>query len=224
MITKLLKFSIILAIAITFTSCKDNAEEANTSDVEVAAVSESESQKYTASASESSIEWTGFKPTGSHNGTINLDSGTFKTNDGKLQSGTFLIDMTSITVTDLESGDGKESLEGHLKGETEGKEDHFFDVVKFPIADFQITGTEPLENGQTQLSGNLSIKEKKHNISFPVTISNDGDILYIKSDAFTINRTLWSINYGSKSIFDDLGDKFINDDMELKIMIMAKKA
>jgi hypothetical protein len=57
-----------------------------------------------------------------------------------------------------------------------------------------------------------------------VTISNDGDILYIKSDAFTINRTLWSINYGSKSIFDDLGDKFINDDMELKIMIMAKKA
>lgn len=224
MITKFFKFTMILALTIAFTSCKDKAEEASTSEVEVAAISESSSQKYTAIVAESSIEWTGFKPTGSHNGTINLDSGIFKTDDGKLQSGTFLIDMTSITVTDLESGDGKESLEGHLKGETEGKQDHFFDVAKWPSADFIITGTEAIENGQTKLSGNLVIKGQKHNISFPVTISNDGDILYIKSEAFTIDRTLWGVNYGSKSVFDDLGDKFINDDMELKIMIMAKKA
>ncbi|MFT4610955.1 MAG: polyisoprenoid-binding protein YceI [Glaciecola sp.] len=222
--TKFLKFSMILVIAIVFTSCKDKATEANTSEAEAAAISEDASQKYTANVGGSSIEWKGFKPTGAHNGTINLDSGIFKTNDGKLQSGTFLIDMTSITVTDLESGDGKESLEGHLKGETDGKENHFFDVAKFPSAEFEITGTEALENGKTTLSGNLTIKDQKHNISFPVTISKDGHMMTIQSEAFTINRTQWGVNYGSKSVFDDLGDKFINDDMELKIMILATKS
>ncbi|MEJ6792164.1 MAG: YceI family protein, partial [Lacinutrix sp.] len=46
----------------------------------------------------------------------------------------------------------------------------------------------------------------------------------LTSDSFTIERTKWSINYGSKSIFDNLGDKFINDDMELKIIVTAKKS
>lgn len=222
--TTILKFSMILAIAVAFTSCKDKAAEANTSDAEAAAVSESTSQKYLANTETSTIEWKGFKPTGTHNGTINIESGTLKTDDGKLQSGTFLIDMTSITVADLEAGDGKEDLESHLKGSIEGKEDHFFDVAKWPDAAFEITSTESLAAGETRLSGNLTIKGQKHNISFPVTISNEGDMMTIESDAFTIDRTKWGVNYGSKSIFDDLGDKFVNDDIELKIIIKAKKA
>ena len=46
----------------------------------------------------------------------------------------------------------------------------------------------------------------------------------IESEAFTIDRTKWGVNYGSKSVFDDLGDKFINDDIELKILVSAKKS
>ena len=222
--TKFLKFSMILAIAIAFTSCKDKADEANTSDAEAAAVSESTSEKYTVNVAESTIHWKGFKPTGTHAGTINLENGVFKTDDGKLQSGTFLIDMKSITVTDLEPGDGKENLEAHLMGTVEGKEGDFFDVTKFPTAAFEITGTEAMAAGKTRLSGNLAIKGQKHNISFPVTITNADDMMTIESEAFTIDRTTWGINYGSKSIFDNLGDKFINDDMELKIVVKAKKA
>ncbi|MEM5564309.1 YceI family protein [Psychroserpens sp. AS72] len=222
--TKFLKFSMILAIAIAFTSCKDKAAEANTSDAEAAAISESSSQKYIANVGESSIAWKGFKPTGTHNGTINLESGIFKTDDGKLQSGTFLIDMTSITVADLEAGDGKENLEAHLKGTVEGKENHFFDTTKFPSAAFEITSTEALAAGKTRLSGNLAIKGQKHNISFPVTITNTDDMMTIESEAFTIDRTKWGVNYGSKSVFDDLGDKFVNDEIELKIVVKAKKA
>ncbi|WP_040279816.1 YceI family protein [Psychroserpens damuponensis] len=221
--TKFLKFSMILAIAIAFTSCKDKADEANTSEAEAAAVSESTSQKYIANVGESTITWKGYKPTGTHDGTIKLESGSFKTDDGKLQSGTFLIDMTSISVSDLEAGDGKENLEAHLMGTVEGKEGDFFDVKKFPSAAFEITGTEALAAGKTRLSGNLAIKGQKHNISFPVTISNEGDMMTIESEAFTIDRTKWGINYGSKSVFDNLGDKFINDDMELKILVKAKK-
>ncbi|WP_299335864.1 YceI family protein [uncultured Psychroserpens sp.] len=222
--TNFLKFSMLLALTIAFTSCKDKAEEANVSDAEAAAVSESTSEKYTVNVAESTIHWKGFKPTGTHTGTISLDNGVFKTEDGQLQSGSFLIDMKSINVTDLESGDGKENLEAHLMGTVEGKEGDFFNVTKFPNAAFEITGTEAMENGKTKLSGNLTIKGQKHNISFPVTMSNEGDMMSIDSEPFTIDRTVWGVNYGSKSIFDDLGDKFISDDMELKISLKAKKS
>lgn len=220
----ILSIALSLVFTLSIVGCKDKAEEANTSDAEAAAISKSTSEKYTVNVAESTIEWKGFKPTGTHNGTISLDNGVFKTDDGKLQSGTFLIDMTSIIVTDLEAGDGKEDLEAHLKGTVEEKEDHFFDVTKFPTAAFEITGTESLAAGKTKLSGNLSIKGQKHNISFPVTITNNGDQITIESEPFTIDRTKWNVNYGSKSIFDNLGDRFINDDIELKINIKAKKA
>lgn len=220
----ILSIALSLVFTLSIVGCKDKAKEANTSDAEAAAISKSTSEKYTVNVAESTIEWKGFKPTGTHNGTISLDNGVFKTDDGKLQSGTFLIDMTSITVTDLEAGDGKEDLEAHLKGTVEEKEDHFFDVTKFPTAAFEITGTESLAAGKTKLSGNLSIKGQKHNISFPVTITNNGDQITIESEPFTIDRTKWNVNYGSKSIFDNLGDRFINDDIELKINIKAKKA
>ncbi|RKE90840.1 YceI family protein [Ichthyenterobacterium magnum] len=220
---RILNMFTIVAISIAFVSCKDKAAEANTSDAEAAAVAESTSEKYVANVAESTIEWKGFKPTGSHNGTVNIESGVFKTDAGRIKSGTFLIDMKSIVSTDMEEGEYKTSLEEHLKGTVEGKEGDFFNVTKFPTGAFEVTGTKT-EDGKTMLSGNLSLKGQKHNITFPVTVSNNGDLMTIESEAFTIDRTKWGINYGSKSVFDNLGDKFINDDMELKIKIVAKKA
>jgi polyisoprenoid-binding protein YceI len=211
----------VLALGLAVVGCKKGAE-ADTSEAKEAATSESSSSKYAVNTSESTIEWKGFKPTGSHNGIINLDSGTFSVTDSTLESGTFIIDMTSINSTDLE-GDQKANLDAHLKGTVEGKEGDFFNVAKFPNAAFEITGTT-VENGKTMISGNLALKGIKNNITFPATITNTGDVMTIISDAFTIDRTKWSINYGSKSIFDNLGDKFINDDMELKISITAKKS
>lgn len=213
----------VLFIATVMLGCQDKAKKANTSEAEAAAMSESTSVKYVVNAADSKIDWKGFKPTGTHTGTIELTEGDLNINDGKLQSGTFIIDMSSITVTDLE-GDEKESLEYHLKGTVEGKEGDFFNVNEYPEATFEVTSTESIAAGKTRLSGNLTMKGQKNNISFPVTITNDDDMMTIESESFTIDRTQWGINYGSKSVFDNLGDKFINDDMELKIMIKAKKA
>ncbi|SDS60687.1 Polyisoprenoid-binding protein YceI [Formosa sp. Hel1_31_208] len=222
--TKFLKLSLLLTIILTFSNCKDKADAATISEAEEAAKSENTSEKYTVNVVESSIHWKGFKPTGTHMGTIKLQNGFMNAIDGTLESGSFEIDMTSINVTDLESGDGKESLEAHLMGTVEGKEGDFFNVNEFPTAAFEITGITPMDNGITKLSGNLTIKGKKQNISFPVNIYPEGDSMIIKSEPFLIDRTLWGINYGSKSIFDNLGDKFINDDMELQIVVIAKKA
>lgn len=216
-------FLTIIAFTTVFVACKDKAKETNTSEAEPAAVSNSTSKKYTVNVAESVIEWKGFKPTGTHNGTINIENGVFKTEDGALQSGTFLIDMKSIVSLDLE-GDMKANLENHLKGTVEGKEGDFFNVDSFPTGAFEITGSKAMEGGKTMLSGNLALKGVKNNISFPVTVNDTEDMLTITSEPFTIDRTKWNVNYGSKSVFDNLGDEFINDDIELKITVKAKKS
>ncbi|WP_103070787.1 YceI family protein [Aquimarina sediminis] len=213
----------LAALVISAYSCKGekkNETEATTAEeVKEAPV---EAVKYVVDVASSSIEWIGSKPTEKHNGTLKLSSGTLEVKEGVVESGSFVVDMTSITVLDVE-GDEKAGLEGHLKGEGEGKEDHFFNVAKFPRAVFEVTGISEKE-GKTFIEGNLTIKEIKKNISFPATTSVEGNVMTLSTESFTINRTDWGVNYGSKSVFENLGDKFINDDIELKISVKANKA
>lgn len=218
-----IKFLPMLSLAIVLTaavSCKDNKNETEASEAEMAAESSMQASKFMLDPEASTIHWEGNKPTGTHTGTIKLESGVIKI-DGDSLSGSFLIDMTTIVDTDLE-GEQKTDLEQHLKGTVEGKEGDFFDVQKFPTAAFEITDVKE-ENGKKMLEGNLTIKDSKNNISFPVTYTVDGDRMSLKSEPFTIDRTKWNVNYGSKTVFDDLGDKFISDDIQLTIDIVAKR-
>jgi polyisoprenoid-binding protein YceI len=144
-------------------------------------------------------------------------------NNGKIESGKFTIDMNSITVLDLKAGDGKEDLEGHLKGL--GKEedaDHFFNTKKFPEGSFEITAVNTVD-AQTTVEGNLTLKGITKPVKFPATITLDGNKMTLSTESFKINRTEWNINYKSKSIFDDLKDKFVEDDIELKVNVTATK-
>jgi polyisoprenoid-binding protein YceI len=218
-----IKFLPILTLAVVLTamvSCKDNKHETEAGEAEMAAESSMKASKFMLDPEASIIHWEGNKPTGTHTGTIKLESGVIKM-EGDSLSGTFLIDMTTITDTDLE-GDQKTDLEQHLKGTVKGKEGDFFDVQKFPTAAFEITDVME-EGGKKMLEGNLTIKDSKNNISFPVTYTVDGDMMSLKSEPFTIDRTKWNVNYGSKTVFDDLGDKFISDDIQLIIDVVAKK-
>lgn len=211
----------VVALIAGTVSCKgDKTNETDATEAkEVATVVDA--MKFTVDTSASTIDWVGSKPTENHTGTINIESGVVKVAGDKI-TGTFLIDMTSITVTDLE-GKGKASLEGHLKGQAEGKEDHFFNVAKYPTAAFEVTGVTEKE-GKKMMQGNLTIRDQKKNIEFPVTYSVDGANMTLTSEPFTIDRTNWGVNYGSKSIFDNLGDKFISDDIQLTVKLQATKA
>ncbi|GAA0871290.1 hypothetical protein GCM10009117_04360 [Gangjinia marincola] len=204
------------------TSCKDGNKETETSAAEEVAKAEAAAVDYTVNTDESIINWVGSKPTEDHTGTIKLKEGQVSVQENKLQSGMFVVDMTSINVTDLE-GDEKASLEGHLKGSTKEKEDHFFNVSQYPTAKFEVTGISE-NDGQKMLSGNLTMKGKTKNISIPVTTTFDGNKMMLTSDEFMINRTEWGVNYASKSVFDDLKDNFVNDDIKLKISLVANKA
>ncbi|MBT8271124.1 MAG: YceI family protein [Bacteroidia bacterium] len=209
---------LVLALSAAVVGCKKKADEAETTDAVEVTEAQASSVKYMANASESSIAWKGFKPTGTHDGTINIESGVLMITDGKVESGSFLIDMNSIVNLDMPAdSDGNGKLVGHLKSAD------FFDVEKFPNAAFEVTGFEE-NDGKTMLSGNLTMKEKKNNITFPVSVQQDGDNLTLTSETFTIDRSKWDVRYGSKSFFDNLGDKFINDDIELSITLKAKKS
>ncbi|MDY8134129.1 YceI family protein [Aquimarina sp. 2201CG5-10] len=220
---KLLMSSMLVASATIFFSCKgekkNETEAATAETVKEAPVS---AITYTVDTNASIIEWIGSKPLENHTGTIKLSKGALTAKEGALESGTFTINMSSIAVTDLE-GDGKASLEGHLKGASKENEDHFFNVSKFPTASFEITGITAKE-GKKYLEGNLTIKGITKNISFPAATSIEGDTMTLSTETFTIDRTQWGVNYASKSIFGDIGEKFIKDDIQLKVSLKAKKA
>ena len=59
-------------------------------------------------------------------------------------------------------------------------------------------------------------------ITFPASIVKLGEKINAVTPSFTINRTEWGINFQSKSVFTDLKDKFIHDDISLNIQLEAR--
>lgn len=212
----------LLALAmLSLTACKKEAS-ATTDATDVAVASDSASV-YKVDKAASVIEWIGAKPAGKHTGTIAISEGEITATGTVIESGKFTIDMTSITVTDLQEADGKGDLEAHLKGTGDkAGEDHFFNVGKFPTGTFEITNVSNA-NGKTTIEGNLTLKGITKNVKIPASVVTDPNGITITSETFTINRTEWGVNYASKSISDDLKDKFINDDIELKVTVKAIK-
>jgi len=212
--------AIIAIVSLSAVSCKDSKKEGDM-EAEEAAVATEMASDYNVDTSESQITWKGAKPLGEHTGTILLASGTISLGNDMIEAGDFVLDMTSIGSTDLE-GEQKANLDAHLKGTVEGKEGDFFNVNKYPTAKFELTDITE-KGGKQMVNGNLTIKDKTKNVQFPATISMDGDKLMINSEPFNLDRTQWDVNYGSKSVFDNLGDKFISDDMEITVSIVANK-
>lgn len=175
--------------------------------------------KYAVDPKNSLVNWTGFKPTGKHNGTIKINNGFVNVKNDSIVAGRFFIDMNTITVTDLKSGDGKEDLENHLKGLGDNeKKDHFFNVSKYPTSDFRITKVS-YKDKKTVFYGNLTIKGITKAVNFPAEVTTTNNQITIKSETLRLNRTYWNVNYASKSLFSDLKDKFIDDEIEVQVTI-----
>ena len=216
------KTVLITFLGLTITGCKNENNKAKTEDAKDAREANLEAENFEVKTDESVIHWKGRKPTATHTGTIKLAEGSFKANDSTIESGRFVIDMKSIEVSDLKGKD-RSDLEAHLKGTVEGKEGDFFNTEEYPEAIFEITDITK-ENGQTMLSGNLTIKEDTKNVTFPVNIDHSGDQVEISSEEFSIDRTHWKVNFGSKSVFDGLGDNFVYDDIHVRIKLLAEKS
>jgi polyisoprenoid-binding protein YceI len=184
--------SIVLIISILFSSISYAITNSPKNDKEI-------------NTKNSSVSWKGEKVTGSHEGTIMINSGFLKFEKKKLIGGEFEIDMTSLVCTDL-SGEYKGKLEGHLKA------DDFFGVSKYPISTLEITKTKHTKGNTYECTAEITIKGKTEIITFNTDINKDSAVAKIK-----IDRTKFDIKYGSGSFFKGLGDNMIYDEFDLNI-------
>jgi polyisoprenoid-binding protein YceI len=170
----------------------------------------------------SRVRFTGYGVGKNHPGKFKVSSGTVAIANDKVTGGSFTIDIRSL---DLEQKGGMfdSKLRPHLMS------GDFFDAEKFGTAKFDITGVQPYNPNSSDtsvvsganftVSGNLTLKDQTKNISFPAKIDLDGNTLKAKSN-FVIDRTQWQMRYGNDKT---LGDKFINEKVDIELDLEAKK-
>lgn len=156
----------------------------------------------------STITWVGKKVTGQHAGTIKIKDGALFMKAGKIVRGKFTVDMTSIEVTDLKAGEGKEKLEGHLKA------DDFFGTEKFTTANMNFKTVTPKANDVYTVVADLTIKGITKPVTFDLTVKGSNATAKV-----VVDRTNYDIKYGSGSFFDNLGDKAISDNFDLTVSL-----
>lgn len=163
--------------------------------------------------SKSSVKWLAKKVTGEHFGTISVKEGSLEVNNDKVSGGKVVIDMQSIVCTDLTDAGYNAKLVGHIKS------DDFFGVATFPTAELAITKVESNGTSHT-FSGNLTIKGITNPASFVATSAKEGKSTVYKG-TLVVDRSKYNVKYGSKSFFENLGDKVIYDEFTLDFSLVV---
>ncbi len=235
--------SIIFCGLAMFFSCTPKSEG---TDAEVSEAKEVEevnaSKEYVVNTEESKVTWIGSKPTGKHDGTIPVSSGSIAVEEGNIVGGSIDMNINNISNGDLaENEEMQAKLIGHLKSPD------FFDAENFPTANFAITSVEPysaadsmkvkeeydteykpasadeymVEAPTHKITGNLTMRGTTLSISFPANVSMDENKLMAKAK-FNIDRTQWGLMYGDEaSAVDKAKDKFIYNTVNVGLELSA---
>ena len=166
----------------------------------------------------STIKCKGSKSTGSyHDGNILIKNGTINVDKNVLLDGVIIIDMNSITCTDIEDENSNKYLVEHLENED------FFSVSQYPVAYLEIIKVTHKENNDYLITADLTIKEHTHLVDFIATIKINENVA-VATGKIDIDRAKYNIKYKSKTWYPDLGDRFINDIFELYFNLIALPA
>lgn len=218
---KIYSYILIATISLLVTACKKENSKGDYSNLYEK--SSADENKYKVDTKESVINWTGFKPKTKHTGTLKLGEGVVNIKNDSIVSGRFYFDLKSITVTNLKESEGKSDLETHLKGTGDKKKrNDFFNILKFPSGDFRLIKVEYVNN-KAIIYGNLSLKGITKAVNFPAVIKISEKEVFINSETLRLNRTFWNMKYASKSFDPDLGLNYINDDIEIKVVVKADR-
>jgi len=164
--------------------------------------------------SASTIDWKADKATGTHTGIVKIESGTLVMHCGLLSSGTVILDMGSLTVTDLSSAD-KEKLEGNLKS------DYFFDTGKFPRAQLDITAVNHSSEKTLRfitILGNLTLHGITKQVTFTANVSKSGINDFAAEANIVINRRDFNVATSNLRY-----DTFIYKDIHLHVILKASR-
>ena len=148
-------------------------------------------EKLEINPTKSTVHWFGYYTFffGGHDGTIDLNEGHFIKTKDKITGGEFIINMLSITSTDIKNKEANEGLVGHLK------DPDFFDVKKHPLGKLVITQVRYHDATHAQVEADLTLKGITKSIKFQVEFNFEKLTMTTK---FKIDRTRWGINYNSK--------------------------
>ena len=69
----------------------------------------------------------------------------------------------------------------------------------------------------------MVIKGISKEISFPAVVSITENSVSLKSETIKINRADFNIKYKSKSFFNNLKEKFINDEFDIQVTLVANR-
>lgn len=211
---KRILFSLAIPALFTVVSC--SKEKPVTSDAHEVTTTK-DGSRFVLDTLNSNVEWKGYKvfrsENTSHFGTIKFESGDVTVKDGKLESGTFVADMASLTSEDLkDKKDELEKLNGHLKSAD------FFEVEKFPTASYEITKVSPSAEGDynTILDGNLTIKGITKPTQFKANVAVNGAEVSIATEPKDIMREEFGVKFQSPA-----ANGVIKNDVTLQIRVKA---
>ena len=117
---------------------------------------------------------------------------------------------------DLTNEGTNKKLIGHLKS------DDFFDVANYPEAVLDLISGKNISGNNFEFSGNLTIKGRTHPILFTGTVI-ENNLSYDTNQNLIFDRSKYDVRYRSASLFSDLGDRIIADDVKLTVKAKFKK-
>ena len=176
--------------------------------------------EYQIDTDQSIVEWFGRNPNTKHFGTVRISEGQIQIEKGNM-TGVVEIDMDSIENINLEGDELQPVLVSHLKS------DDFFLVKAFPKAKFIINGgkltEEPyLSSPNYEVSGTLKLRGVKADLAFASTIAPAEDHGLVAEAHFDLDRTRWSVNYGSTRFFENLGMHLVFVLISFQVKIVAR--
>ncbi len=211
------------AVTIALASCgapaETNSEEpASKEETKTTEAVEFMGGTYVVDQAASTVNWKGTEiTTRFHEGTVNVHKGSIQVIDKSISNGFVAIDMKSIVCTDEGmNDDSKANLIGDLKS------DDFFGVDQFPFSRIDIEGIKT-KGDVSYAYGKIFVREIGEPINFPVNVSEEDGNLVVDA-SFTFDRSKHDVKFRSGAfpdLFPDLGDKLINDDIELDVHIVA---
>ena len=160
----------------------------------------------------SNLYWMGtsFMGFNSHHGSVKFKEGHLTLSDGKIDGGTFLVDMA--TITNLDGKGYNKGLVEHLQNED------FFFTFRYPTAQLNITNVTYKNKTEIVVDADLIIKNIKKPITFIALLDYDKKEFLAN---FSIDRTRWNILHATR-FETSVKDNMLSDSIEFKAHLVFK--
>lgn len=176
--------------------------------VGLAFISQGQNQT-TVEVSYGSMKWEGCAAVGAYclDGTLDISAAELTVSSDEIENANFSVDMSSLTSE-------TKDLESHLKTRD------FFHIKKFPEASFNLDSHVKLQEGEQQVTGEMTIKGITKTVDFILQLFKEDATWRLKGEIF-MNRVDFGITYNSPSVYEKLKDQAIADEIKLEVEIQV---